>query len=425
MDTDKRTRTHRLHFIVLAVAAIISVSACFYAVTAPVDGVRQPAALDLSMRPQQITDAHDGDSDDAAAAITGIKKAILAASMRGIKPPVFAFDQGSTTIMLATTSVVAASAPAFEYAHGIVIADGKFFIGTVRGYGNPFPTNRIMVFDTPGDITRITYVPLPNKGEAQNMVYDSTHDKIYFLISGNNDLELYGLDPVTYALQRIIRTTAINTGSRPAIVTDGTYVYGITNTATSTVFKVRIDTGELSFSSGHIATGHSAAIGIYASTTELYFGGGISNGFEKVDAATLKSLGSLDTGTCLPTNDMAYAQIDDTSGYAYLGCELVPYGYRVRTSDLSATRFPLPGNSLGLFIYNGSLYNTAEDGHIDVFPGLDLSYMVRYLITGLPAFVNTAHQAIEPNELFYSPDTNSFYFTAWWGVPGLFSIKGL
>jgi hypothetical protein len=168
-------------------------------------------------------------------------------------------------------------------------------------------------------------------------------------------------------------------------------------------------------STGHIRNGHSAAIGVYGSSTEVYFGGGEADVFEKVNADNLTSLGMSYFPGCSITDDMPFQKIDDGGGFVYLGCERMPFGYRVETEDMSTTRFDLPGNSFGLFIYGNDLYNAAQDGNYDIFKDMDITKLVRYYVG----------QDIQLNELFVSSSSTAtprLYFTGWWGVKGLFEV---
>jgi len=328
---------------------------------------------------------------------------------------------------LATTTgvarVTASSPPVFAYAHATVAADGRFFVGMAGASGNPFPADEVAVFTDPADLRRVDLVSLPHGGDVVTVAYDDVRDKVYFLLTGNHDLELYELDPHTLALRTIASTTVLDAGWRPAIVTDGTYVYGITYAEHSTLFKVRISDGSLTFSAvGHIPYGHSAAIGIYGSSTELYFGGDASDMFEKADASDLapEKIISL-PGLCTETDDAPFVRTGAADGYVYVGCERAPYGYRIRTSDMTVTRFSLPGASYGFFVVGDDLYNAAQDGVLDAFPRMDIGKLERYRVLGAAA-IDAYGQVPALNELLYSTTTESLYFTAWWGVKGLYEI---
>jgi hypothetical protein len=326
-------------------------------------------------------------------------------------------------VAFGTARVAARSPKILAYAHGTVAADGKIFIGMADREGNPFPTNELAIFDG-ADIFRPTTVAVPDRGDIETMVYDKKNDEIYFLLSSNGLLKIYGLDPHTYAVQAIASTSEIDAGRKPAIVTDGAYIYGITDTDPSTVFRVGVRGGKLARSSAHhIPDGHSAGIGVYASSTELYFGGGMSNGFEKADAATLAPISSMKIEPCDMSDDMPFMKTAASSGYVYIGCEAVPYGVRVRTGDMSFERFSLPGASLGLFVYGTDLYNAAEDATIDVFPGQDLKDLHRYRLEDNASLLDIKGQSPELNEILYSPESDKLYFTAWWGVRGLYQAS--
>jgi len=319
--------------------------------------------------------------------------------------------------------VTAKSPKVFAYAHGTVSADGKLFIGMADKTGNHFPANQIVIFNS-NDISRQTLITIPDKGDIQTMVYDSVNDLIYFALSSNNALKIYSLNPHTYKTSTIISTSSINIGRKPAIVTDGIYIYGITNTDPSIVFRVKITDGALTISNtNHIPYGHSAAIGIYGSSTELYFGNGMLNEIEKADARTLDFISVANIDPCNISDDMPFVKMTPLYGHVYIGCEALPYGLRVKTDDMTFDRFSLPGFSLGLFIYGSNLYNAAQNGTIEVFPNLDLKNLQRYKIIGAVTSEESNGQDLQINEILYSPENDKFYFTAWWGVPGLYEVS--
>ena len=82
----------------------------------------------------------------------------------------------------------------------------------------------------------------------------------------------------------------------------------------------------------------------------------------------------------------------------------------------------MPGESYGLFQFGGDLYNAARDGYIDVFPGDDIRAIRRFRVVG-PAPLRPDGRELQVNELFYADSTESLYFTAWLGVPGLFRVS--
>ena len=300
----------------------------------------------------------------------------------------------------------------FAYAHGTVIADNKIFIGMANRSGNPFPTNQLYVFPDLKDLKQVKVISLPGKGDIEAMVYDTKNDQIYFTFSDPQELGIFGINPKNYLVYNILSTTSVSMGLRPAITTDGTYIYGITYTKPASVFKIGIkDHSFVTSAMGHISLGHSAAIGIYGSSTELYFGGSDDNWFEKVNAENMSSLGLLYFQGCSITDDMPFQKTSEKGGYVYIGCEKQPFGYRVSTDDMDTAKFDLPGSSFGMFIYGNDLYNVAMDGNFDLFRNMDIKKIKRYF-TG---------QDLQLNELFVSAD-NDVYFTEWWGIKGLFKV---
>lgn len=326
-------------------------------------------------------------------------------------------------ITYGVANVIANSPKVFAYPHGTAVADGKIFIGMGANSGNPFRTNEVAIFGDADNISLPILESLTDGGDIETMAYDAKNDRVYFMLSNNEALDLYSLNPHTYAIYRIISTTTVDTDKKPAITTDGTYIYGITHTIPSKVFKVRISDGALTVSDKpHIDKGHSAAIGIFDGKEELYFAGGTSNGFEKVDPVSLDPIATIKVDPCGMSDDMPFVQTSPTGGYVYIGCELVPYGIRVDTQSMKYDRFSLPGGSLGLFSYGNDIYNATQDGYIDFFKNGDLDRLIRYKVASSTA-IDSKGQDIEPNEIFYVPESNKLFFTAWFGIPGLFQIS--
>ncbi|MDB5238893.1 MAG: hypothetical protein JWO00_228 [Candidatus Parcubacteria bacterium] len=306
-------------------------------------------------------------------------------------------------------------------------ADGKFFVGMSNKSGNIYPPNQLTIFGDEDDISKPVIITLPEWGDIQTMVYDDMNDKVYIELSNNSALKLYVVNPHTYAIATILSTTTVDAGRKPAITTDGEYIYGITDTAPSTVYKVKISDGSLTVNTqGHVFYGHSAAIAKYGSaqgtTTELYFGGGMGNGFEKTNALTLAPISAIQVAPCAMSDDMPFVRTSGSGGYVYIGCEIVPYGLRIRTSDMRVERFSLPGASFGFFAFGTDIYNAAQDGHIDVFLNGDLRFLSRYKVTDEKSPFDTKGQDLEVNELLREPSTGKIYFTAWLGIPGLHEV---
>lgn len=307
------------------------------------------------------------------------------------------------------------SVPSFAYAHGTVMAHDKIYIGMADNSGNPFPTNQIQIFFDLNDLNKQVIIPIPIEGDISSMIYDSLRDKIYFNLSKSSTLSVLRIDPRSYMMTILLSTTSIASGRRPAITTDGKYVYGITNTDPSKIFKIDLDSRrvEVSTTTGHIVNGHSATIGVYASSTELYFANNTFDQFEKVDANTLRTLATTTLPQCAITDDMPYLAQGDNWGYVYLGCEKEPFGYRIKTNDLTYDPFLLPGNSYGMFIYGNNLYNAAHDGYFDLFPNFDIHDIHRF----------STEKNIQVNELFFSSSTQRMFLTGWWGEKGLLETR--
>ncbi|MDE2040784.1 MAG: hypothetical protein KGI59_00125 [Patescibacteria group bacterium] len=326
------------------------------------------------------------------------------------------FPTAVTQISYGLAPVVASSSAVFNYAHGTLVADERLFIGSED---SQTADGHLAVFYDPAHLGAYSLISVPRRGSIETMAYDDTRRTVDFLISESHGLHIYSIDPYTLIERSIASTSAIDAGDKPAIVTDGAYVYGITNTTPAEVFKVSLRDGRLSYNAnGHIPHGHSAALMTEGSSTFLYFGSNTSDVIEKVDAATLSVSAAVDLGTCHPSDDMPAF-----GGYVYVGCEGAPYGFRINGVDMSVTRFTLPGDSLGLFVYGSDLYNCGMDGYLDVFPGMNLGSLRRYKVTGIRESSTTSALPPELNEILYEPVSHKLFLTIWWGVPGLYEVS--
>lgn len=178
-------------------------------------------------------------------------------------------------------------------------------------------------------------------GPINTAFYDADLNLVFFF-SGN---DLYSVNPLDISTLTLITTYSV--GTSPAIVSDGTYIYGVTcfGGPDETFFQINIGTGTVVNTNTWVGAnfGHSAAIYKYPDPikTELYFTAAFSNNFAKVNPQTLAYTEvKLNTNTI--TDDIAYQNIDDTYGYVYVASETDPIGARIKTDTLEVTNFFAP-----------------------------------------------------------------------------------
>ena len=87
------------------------------------------------------------------------------------------------SIATGTATVTNASPAVFAYAHGTTQAGERFIIGTADRAGNPYASNRFVMFTDPRFIERYVTMLLPHQGDIETMTYDQASNKVYFLLT--------------------------------------------------------------------------------------------------------------------------------------------------------------------------------------------------------------------------------------------------
>lgn len=294
----------------------------------------------------------------------------------------------------------------FSLAHGNVQIGNKFYIGTRT---NP---SKIVVFNNPNNLSDYTSVTLPGLVGLESLTYDSVHHRIYGV--GNSsltpqNLKIYSFDPDNIASysQVVNNATLIDNGSS-SIITDGTYVYGVTYATPPKLFKIRISDWSLQASrdwTGGPSSGHSSALQVYSDRTELYFGASLgTTAIAKVNASDLSYV-EYNFGTTLSfSDDIYFRYLDDTGGILYIGKEGTNTGYALDTRTMTPTAFMAP-RTFGYFSDGRDLYATGNLGYLARYIDFDLDSGRFY---ELPGEI--------PNEMFFS-STGKKFFTNW-STPG-------
>ena len=303
-----------------------------------------------------------------------------------------------------TTEVQNSGTGAFTWAHGTLQIGDKFYIGTRNTPGT------IAVFTDPNNIQSYTSTTLTGHGGVETMAYDDVHNLIYAASTKTDGLEIISINPDNITDWHVVySSTTILGGGAPAIVTDGAYVYGVTNAEQAQFFKIRISDWSLVAVNDWVGAdaGHGGQLIKYADHTELYFSyvlhqlgtSDLDGGFAKVDPTDLSYTDIRQLGGQI-TDDMYCQKTSESGSYCYLQAEDSDVGFRINTASMSKTNFWTP-KGYGVFSDGSTLYTLGLSGYIAEYPQFDITSPKVY---ALPGEV--------PNEFFHTSGGRKF-FTNW------------
>lgn len=295
---------------------------------------------------------------------------------------------------------------ALNLAHGTCQYNDKFYLGTRENPAN------LYCFNNPTDLTDNQSVVTTGRNQLESMVYDSINNKIY-ATSNNADgnLCLLSIDPANISDWSIVYNSGVlDGGASPAIVTDGIYVYGVTNTNPGKIFKIRISdwtlvnsvvvTGYYSFHAAKLQT-YSNRTEIYATTAEL---DSSEAHFIKILAEDL-SFEIITLANCkTATDDFVFIKENDFGGKCYICFEstlnITVINTELMTYDTYTHKL---GYSFGVFSDGINLYNLISDSG----SGKIIKYINFNLINPIVNVVD-----IQLSELFIS-STGKLFGTKW------------
>lgn len=305
----------------------------------------------------------------------------------------------------------------FAYAHGTVTIGNKMIIGTRQG------ANSKLLRYSGTTLEEIITIPCYVAG-LESIVKKSDESRIYGIRYYNGVSYIWDADPLDFTDINFNVVTGINLTDSPAICTDDTYIYGVTQ-GSALFFKIRIsDWTTISTNSWTSRTGgHWCAIntvdGLFYATNQA--------GYLATVSTTDLSFTELDLTSYLQTI---------TDDNVYIPAEFNNFGYNAlivggetkgNNTGLGACIVDVDTNTIypfdilptvGLWASNDytKLYNTSNAGFIQVW---DLQDIIWLVTVNQPYFNNTFTYRGNgfPNELL-QPTDGFLYMTNWDTVNG-------
>lgn len=304
------------------------------------------------------------------------------------------------------------SASVFSYAHSSCQQNNKFYIGT-----RTFP-GQLICFTNPDNLASYQSVITTGRNKLESMVYDSTKNKLY-CTSWNNDaklciLEINPNDISDYSI--VYNSTDVNAGPSPAIVTDGTYLYGGTHTTPVTIFKIRMSDWVLVSTNviQDIMNVHAAKLKVYPDKTEMYLTNNYFDPliaqFVKVNCETLAFERIYIPEMLSVTDDFALVDVDDNGGIVYAGSEIDNKLVAINTNLMTYQVYDSV-RTYGVFKTSEYLYVLGVDNCI-----------ARHNLNDLNVKIIDVTGSDIPNEFFESVDGKTFY-TDWQSSGKLVQFK--
>jgi len=307
----------------------------------------------------------------------------------------------------------------FSNPHGTVAVGNKFYIGTRTSPAT------VTVFNDSNDLTsNFQTVTLTGHSNLDYMVYDSVNDKLYATCYDNDHkVTIIRINPNNITDWSVVYHNLVNDWSAP-IVTDGTYVYGVTyNSNPASFFKIRISDWSLfALVNWNDNLGvapwpntyypHAVSLVNYADRKEMYVTTvwDTPTRFAKVNLNGSMSYTSISLNDNYSiTDDIVCRYMDETGSLCYAGTDIGYTGYstektgfKIDTRNMTFTKFSIGGDSsYGMFIKDDNLYNLDVNNKIIRYKNFD---------TSLPEFFSTP--SIVPNELLFS-SSGKMYITDW------------
>lgn len=300
-----------------------------------------------------------------------------------------------------TTEVQNSGTSVFTRAHGNVQIGDKFYIGTRTAPA------KVVVFNNPANLSDYDSVTVTGITSFESMTYDSLHHRIYAIANTGvapQNLRIYSINPDNiHDYIQVVNDASLEGSGAPAIVTDGTYLYGGTNTEDATIFKYRI--ADWSLVATKIWPGasrvHGASLHIYHDRTEIYLS--TVDGFSTIAKINGTDLSyqeyAVGAGAAF-TDDIAFRYLDESGGILYAVSEVSNKLYALDTRTMTMTSTTAPAG-YGVFIFNNTLYTLGINGYISTFTDFDFDSLK---VFGFPGE--------SPNEFFLSSQGRTF-FTHW------------
>lgn len=303
------------------------------------------------------------------------------------------------------TIIASSTNQTFSFPHGITTANGAMVIGTVHRYRDM--PGEIIEFPDPANLHTSIATTTPGFEDLADAVYDSQHNKIYFVSSriNNRHLVILSVDPTTLAWQPVYEFPNIYSVGYSTVATDGTYLYAATQSMPPAMLKIRIADWSLVTRIVYpqaLGGFHSSELHIYPDREEWYVNTYSSpTQVYKVNVADMTSTSTTVSTSHNVTNDVYFHPIDNNGGILYLPSEGEPGLDAFNTQTMTSTHYIAP-ISYGVFSAGHNLYSLDYVDHaITKYPYFDLSK---------PILIRFSRR-YPVNEWFPGPNFTTGFFT--------------
>ncbi len=308
--------------------------------------------------------------------------------------PVATTSCGAKVVPLTNYSNAQNTSVPFNDDNTQLVSYSKLIQGTIYTngyfYGTTVGASAQVTRFNPNDLSVQVTTAFGTETNAAEITFATT-TKLLYAIMGNGSI--YTVNPDSVAVSKVI--TNAWTDNLHSITNDGSYLYAISFTSPTVVYKYDISTYSLVASSTltGLATGHN----IKFDGTNLYATGSTTGAWvAKINPSTL-AFTSASMFCSTATDDMALL-----GDYLYIGCEDQLYFEKITKSTLAHNEYYVNDYSYGMYFDGKYLYNMGRQNK-EIYR-IDPTTMIVDTIT-LP--ITTT----QPNELV--SDGQRLFFTTW------------